>query len=89
MRVAAADERAQQLARERGLPGVELALATVADTKLAHRHLADGERARLGGRSTNKEAFSSHCKRVSAKNEELAKEYAELAKMHEEAKKAP
>jgi hypothetical protein len=57
--------------------------------KMAARHQAMG-RSYMGGRSTNKEAFSSHCKLISAKNEELAKEYDALAKMHEEeAKQAP
>jgi hypothetical protein len=57
--------------------------------KLASRHHAMG-RSYMGGRASNKEAFSNHCKRVSAKNEELAKEYEALAKMHEEeARKAP
>jgi cell division protein FtsB len=54
--------------------------------KLASRHHAMG-RSYMGGRASNKEAFGNHCKRVSAKNEELAKEYEELAKLHEEAAK--
>jgi hypothetical protein len=56
--------------------------------KLGHRHQSMG-RAYLGGKGMNKQAFTSHCKRISEQQEAMAKEYDALAKLHEEeAKKA-
>jgi hypothetical protein len=77
----AADTKAEHeaLAKEYGEKAAEA-------RKLAARHHAMG-RSYMGGRAGNKEAFSNHCKRVSAKNEELAAEYEALAKLHEEAAK--
>lgn len=56
--------------------------------KLASRHKSMGH-AYLGGKGMNKQAFVNHCKRISEQQEAIAKEYAAMAKMHEEeAKKA-
>ena len=56
--------------------------------KLGHRHQSMG-RAYLGGKSMNKQAYTTHCKRISEQPEAMAKEYDALAKLHEEeAKKA-
>jgi hypothetical protein len=55
---------------------------------LASRHEAMG-RAYLGGKGMNKQAFTSHCQRLSEQQQAMAKEYDALAKLHEdEAKKA-
>jgi hypothetical protein len=46
-------------------------------------------RAYLGGKSGNKQAFVDHCMKIAKQQEEIAKEYDALAKLHEdEAKKA-
>ena len=56
--------------------------------KLAARHESMG-RAYLGGKGMNKQAFTSHCKRIAEQQQAMAKEYDALAKLHEdEAKKA-
>ena len=55
---------------------------------LAKRHQMM-HRAYVGSKSGNKQAFEDHCDRISKHQEEIAKEYDGLAKLHEEeAKKA-
>jgi len=55
---------------------------------LASRHQSMG-RAYLGGKGGNKQAFTNHCKRIAEQQDAMAKEFDELAKLHEEeAKKA-
>src|SRR5512145_1157308 len=51
--------------------------------KLASRHQSMG-RAYLGGKGMNKQALTSHCKRIAEQQEAMAKEFDALAKLHEE-----
>ena len=56
--------------------------------KAAQRHQSMA-RAYLGSKGMNKQAMTNHCKRISEQQQVMAKEYEELAKLHEdEAKKA-
>jgi hypothetical protein len=56
--------------------------------KLASRHQSMA-RAYLGGKGMNKQALTTHCKRIAEQQEAMAKEYDALAKLHEdEAKQA-
>jgi hypothetical protein len=81
---------------------VEIAKTPAQHTALANYYRAKAEHARaeasrhesmgrayLGGKSTQRQAFQNHCRKLTEEEQALAQEYEALAKLHEEeAKKA-